>query len=296
MISVIVCSNKANLFVEFEKSVTETIGVEFEIIKIDNKCNKYGICEAYNLGASSAKFEYVCFAHEDILFQTTNWGLILYQTIKNDSKIGLIGVAGSKYKSLSPGGWPNGLINLDCYNLIQCYGNEKVIQIANPENGPIAEVKVLDGVFLFTKKTIWKSNQFDSKTFKGFHAYDLDFCLQIGKQYKLIICYQFLIEHRSQGLQNKEWMLNTILLSKKWNDYLPIGNLTHAEKKHVEWCQKRLFALKMMVCGFSIFKVLIVFIRFGFVKFFNLQGNISFLGEIIKSISIKFLKKIKIIS
>jgi Glycosyltransferase like family len=272
------------LFEKFKNSVAGTIGIEFEIIKIDNTNNIYSICEAYNQGAGLAKFQYVCFAHEDILFTSKNWGLILKEIFENDNKVGAVGVAGSKYKSLAPGGWPNGVVNLDCINLIQCYGNEKALQLSNPENNNLlVEVKVLDGVFLFTRKTIWEINQFDSQTFKGFHGYDLDFCLQVGRQYKIMVTYQFLIEHKSVGMQNKDWMINAVLLSKKWNDYLPVGNLTYKEKRDVEWAQKKLFALKMRVCGFSFSQVLSVFLRFGYVKFFSFKGNFLFVVEIFNS-------------
>src|ERR1700744_2986719 len=121
MISIIVCSVNEELFRKFEKSVADNIGVEFEIIKIDNTGNRYGICEAYNKGAASAKFEYLCFAHEDILFRSDNWGQVLIKAFEGDEHIGVIGVAGSKYKSLAPSGWPTGNAKADRYQLIQHY-------------------------------------------------------------------------------------------------------------------------------------------------------------------------------
>ncbi len=291
MISIIVCSINGKLFKQFEESVASTIGIEYEIIRIDNKNNRYNICEAYNLGASSAKFNYLCFAHEDILFKSNNWGLILKNIFEADDKIGIVGIAGSKYKSLAPSGWPGGQSALDCYNLVQTYGDEEINQVFNPEPGnPLVEVKTLDGVFLFTKKAVWEQNQFDSDTFKGFHCYDLDFCLQAGKNYKLMVCYQLLIEHFSSGSENKNWAIASIQLSKKWNQYLPVGEVDHKNKIAIEWRQKRLFALKMKINGFGVSQILPVFFGFGYLKFFSWSGNISFIKEFITSIKRKVIK------
>ena len=284
VISIVVCSINDILFENFQKSVSETIGTTYEIIKITNTNNVYCISEAYNLGAKQAKFEYLCFAHEDILFKTFNWGPLAIDLFNLDSNVGLVGIAGSKYKSLSPGGWATGFVFLDCYNLIQCYGDNKSLQVANPDKGlQWAEVKTLDGVFLFTKKIIWDNHRFDEKTFNGFHGYDLDFCLQIGQTYKLLVSYQFIIEHISFGRINRAWILSSILLSKKWKNLLPVGNWPQNVKKEVEWSEKRLFFLKMLVYKFTIFHSTKVFFDYGYLKFFNLKGNLLFIKEALNS-------------
>lgn len=294
MISIIVCSINELLFSDFKKSIYETISGDFEIIRIDNTNNIYGICEAYNKGAAMAKSSYLCFAHEDILIKTKNWDLILKTIFEQNTQTGIIGVAGSKYKSLSPGGWPNGVLNLDRYNFIQCNKDEKTMLYANPDNNDIiTEVKTLDGVFLFTKKEIWENNKFDAVTFKGFHNYDLDFCLKVGLSHKLFVCYQVLIEHLSSGSENANWIKDSILLSKKWKAYLPVGELAYQYKTNIEWHHKRMFALKMAINNFSLFNIVSVFLGFGYIKYFNLKGNLSFLREFITSISKKLILKFK---
>lgn len=292
MISIIVCSINEALFESFSQSVYQTIGVDYEIVKVDNDGNKYSIAAAYNTGAEKAKFDYLCFAHEDILFRTDNWGEIIIGAIEQDDNFGLIGIAGSKYKSLSPGGWPNGAEHLDCYNLIQCYGDKKSLQVSNPEGDvPLVEVKVLDGVFLFTSKLIWQNNKFDADTFKGFHGYDLDFSLQIGRQSKVLVTYQFLIEHLSPGAINKDWIIASIRLSEKWSDYLPVGDIRYGTKKGIEWEQKRLFFLKMLVYKFSVLQASKFFFSFGYLRFYNLKGNVMFAFEVAGSIFKKLYKK-----
>jgi hypothetical protein len=120
MISIIICSVHPSLFILIEENISKTIGTPpFEIIKIDNTNNQYGICTAYNTGAAAAKFPYLCFVHEDVIFRSMNWGEELISFFEKNQETGLIGIAGSKYKSLSPGSWVNGLPSLDCLNLIQ---------------------------------------------------------------------------------------------------------------------------------------------------------------------------------
>lgn len=76
IISIIISSYQPNYFLALEKNIAETIGIPYEIIKIDNP-NTMGICEAYNKGASKAQFENLLFIYEDILFQTKYWGRVI---------------------------------------------------------------------------------------------------------------------------------------------------------------------------------------------------------------------------
>jgi len=286
MISIIICSINEALFQQTELNINSTIGIAYEVIKIDNANNNLSICDAYNAGAAKAKFPYLCFVHEDVIFTSTNWGLPLINKLRSDSTVGVIGIAGSKYKSLSPGAWPCGDNELDCYNIIQHYTgeNKKALQINNPEKGQeYVEVKTLDGVFLFTKKNIWSQYQFDNNTFKGFHCYDLDFCLNVGKTHKLLVAYNISIEHLSTGNLNREWVKESILLSKKWKDHLPVGSLPRQKMIMMEWGKKRHFFLSMLIYGSTLKEAVAVLLDFGYFKFFYLPGNIAFAIEIYKS-------------
>lgn len=73
MISIIISSYNKDYYSQFIENVEKTIGVPYEIIQILN-IGAMGVCEAYNKGARQAKFEYLVFCHEDITFETKNWG------------------------------------------------------------------------------------------------------------------------------------------------------------------------------------------------------------------------------
>lgn len=293
MISIIVCSINENLFKKFAENVAITIGTSYEIIKIDNSANLYSLAEAYNHGAEKATFPYLCFVHEDVLFVTNDWGVLLLNSFACNPQTGAIGIAGSNYKSLSPSGWPTLQQNLDNYNFIQYFHKwDKNILQTNGSNGnqSLAEVKVIDGVFICTTKIIWNNNKFDSKTFSGFHAYDLDFSLQVGIDHKIMITYQILLVHRSEGVLGKEWIKQVILLSKKWKNHLPQGNLCYKERVRIEWQQKRIFFLNMLIHKYAIKDALFVFFDFGYCRYFSFRGNMLFSKEILQSFWRKIFK------
>ena len=117
MISIIVCSRKKDISNELRKSIECTIGVEHEIIIIDNSQNSYSIFEAYNIGQDLAKYPYLCFIHEDIIFlkEFVGWGEHLSQYLSQKTT-GIIGIAGSCVVSKIPAPWsffrPAKMINI----------------------------------------------------------------------------------------------------------------------------------------------------------------------------------------
>ncbi len=229
MISVIVCSRFPDLFEALSRNLSETIGVKYEIIRIDNSSRALGITAAYNKGASKAKYPFLCFVHEDVQFKTNDWGVNLVNHFLNDNTIGLIGIAGGIYKKRMFSGlgeFETNDINIKRINIIQHFkfSNQTPIHlIENPEDEWKAQVVTLDGVFLTTRKEIWNDNKFDEKLLKGFHGYDLDFSLQIGKSKKLFVVYDVLLEHFSEGKCDMSWELDIIAVHKKWRNKLPVA-------------------------------------------------------------------------
>ncbi|HBR11511.1 MAG TPA: hypothetical protein DD740_04740 [Chryseobacterium sp.] len=73
MLSIIISSYQPDYFAALEKNIAETCGIPYEIVKIDNP-GVMGICEAYNKGAALAQYENLLFLHEDVEFETKDWG------------------------------------------------------------------------------------------------------------------------------------------------------------------------------------------------------------------------------
>ena len=164
MITIIICSRNSQIPSKLRDNIASSIGIEYEVVCIDNSQNKYSIFEAYNLGARQSKFPFLCFIHDDILFQTANWGINLIQHFEN-SEFGLIGVAGSQYKSKYLSGWGCSPKFMRV-NITEIHSDGfKNVMYNNPTSNKLEEVICIDGVFMATKKSVMDEFKFDDKTF-----------------------------------------------------------------------------------------------------------------------------------
>lgn len=237
MISIIICSINPSLLKKVSKNITETIGVPFEIIAIDNRINNLGICQVYNNGAAQGKYEFLCFIHEDILFHTPDWGINLLDHF-SDKKVGLIGTAGGVVKSKFHSSWWYNLSSKTTQrkNIIQHSKEGSKHEYLNPMNEKTSDVLLIDGVFMACRKEIWEKYPFDEINFPKFHFYDLDFSFSVHQQYKVKVVYDVLIEHFSKGSYNKEWIQSAEQFTKKWRHKLPeyLADLSKNKKDAIE--------------------------------------------------------------
>ena len=225
MISIIIASTSKSLLNDISENINETVGVAFEIISFNNAQGEKGLCELYNTGARMAKYDVLCYMHEDINIRTKDWGRIVTDAFKDNSNLGLVGIAGSVYKAISPSGWHSNSENTERTNIIQTFkfsNKREMHHIRNPLNEKFSKVSCIDGVWFSTLKKIVLENPFDEETFKGFHAYDIDFSLQVGRKYDVNVRFDILLQHFSEGNFDKNWMLEVIKLHHKWNKILPI--------------------------------------------------------------------------
>ena len=58
MISIIICSRHPDISASLRENMEETIGVEFEIVTIDNSHGKYSISSAYNRGVERSLYPF----------------------------------------------------------------------------------------------------------------------------------------------------------------------------------------------------------------------------------------------
>lgn len=206
MLSIIVSSYQPEYFNQFSSNVKDTIGEDFlyEIIQIWNP-GLMGICEAYNKGAAQAKYENLLFVHEDVIFETKNWGKILLESLNLDD-LGVLGIAGSNYYGYVPSGCWNPIYVV---NIIQMYEEKYVLYDKVNFNNSVEKVKVIDGVFLACKKTIFEEFKFN-QSINNFHGYDLIFTLEISKKYQNYVTSQILLKHNSFGKIEKNWIDSVI--------------------------------------------------------------------------------------
>lgn len=231
MISVIICSVNREFAENLTQNISKTIGVEHETIVFDNSNTSYGICKVYNLCAGKAKYDYLCFVHEDVIFHTDNWGQELIQNTQENT--GVIGIAGGQTRSVYPVSWGDAGHKFTRMNVLQRKTEVLVQDYKNPDNENYSRVLLLDGVFLFTRKKVLKEFRFDEETFSRFHLYDQDFSFNVAHKYINYVCYTVDIEHFSMGGFTNEWYQQCLLFVNKWKAELPksVIEMTDQEKR-----------------------------------------------------------------
>jgi len=256
MLSIIVCSRNKTLSAAFVDNVKSTVGVDYEIISIDNSNNDYSIFSAYNAGYALSKFPYICFLHEDVSFHTHNWGEKVIAHLQTPN-IGIIGLAGGDLATRIPASWST---MVSYVNIIQSDRSGKkptrlIKHSVNFENSRRSVIFV-DGVFLCLKRELMVKIHFDEQ-FNGFHGYDYDISIQsIMLGYSNYVISDVGLEHFSRGKTDAVYYRNLISIFKKWDKYPSLfrENVSQEEsQKRDEIERKRLYQLtkKMVRKGFT---------------------------------------------
>lgn len=228
MLSIIICSVSQEKLSQVKANIAETIGVEHEVIAIDNLKCKYSITKAYNEGAKQAHFPFLLFVHEDVCFHSYGWGVFLERKLA-ELDCGVIGFAGSKmFQDVYSGWWQD-----DDWLVMFLYqgmrnGTTQLRCEGVTLEHPFVEVVSLDGLALFVRREVWEEFLFDEEHLTAFHCYDLDFSLRIAasKKYKNYVCasHCVIIEHKSEGNYNQSWYADTIrMFRNQWKSILPVA-------------------------------------------------------------------------
>ncbi len=256
MLSIIICHRNIELLNQVKQNIAATCGVPYELIIIDNTKNEYSIFSAYNEGVKRAKYQLLCFTHEDIHHHLNNWGVNVVKHF-DDGNIGMIGVSGGTIQSHIPSSWwYNHYIAAAAVNVIMAHTKEKkkFLHYNNPGNNTTkAKVVVIDGLWFCMRRSLFTKIRFDDKTFDGFHVYDVDISLQANQYSGNYVVFNILIEHIWAGTINKKYYYDLIKLSKKWQSYLPVssGDVSISKLKFYYWYTLRNFILHIEGSGFE---------------------------------------------
>lgn len=227
MISIVVCHRNNKLLEQLKQNVVETIGIIFEFVIIDNSNNTLSIFQAYNQGIKQSKGDIICFAHEDIIFHTQDWGIKVDEHFQNPD-VGIIGVLGTHFMPKCPSYWF--FSNMITENFIQNkLVDGKIIQhiVKHQEyikNEKSIEAVAVDGLWFCIPRKIFDYIKFDSLNFKGFHGYDMDICFQIREIRKQVrIISDIIIEHKNYNgiVAGNSWVESLKVLNEKWKYSLP---------------------------------------------------------------------------
>lgn len=206
-----------NSFVELLK---KSCGVPNpQIIPIENE-GKYSLPEAYNMILEQATNDIVVLCHDDIYFDSKNWGSKLLNHFKRNSDYGILGLAGSTQLPSSAKWWEDfskmkGIVNHE-------HGGKKWESKYSASLGnQIDDVVLVDGLFIVlnTKNIKQKFNE----EIKGFHFYDVDFSFRnFIEDVKIGVIYDVRVTHKSIGETNEQWEQNRIVFAEKHKEILPV--------------------------------------------------------------------------
>lgn len=224
MISLIVCSRFKTCPDKFRSHIKSTIGdIPHELIWIDNSQNQRNMCQAYNYGVRNARYDYLCFMHEDIVFHTNNWGEMALEDVK-EASVGMLGVQGCVYYCESTTYWTKSLFRkAHCVQMRNGIA-EKITEMDYPCSN---EVVAIDGMWMFVKKDVFLNGiRWDEDSFRHFHMYDMDLSMQlIQKGYKIKILEDLWIEHKSMGNFDISFYEDNKIFHQKWDEHLPVSTI-----------------------------------------------------------------------
>jgi hypothetical protein len=278
MISIIVCSRNEVLAGFLKLNIESTIGVPYEIILCDNSVLQEGICKVYNKAASRAVFPLLCFVHEDVFFRTVGWGEKLAVHF-NDENTGVIGVAGGDSMSLVPSSWSNTFFSKSTHIIQHIQPGADPVHIRLPANEIVFRKQVLtvDGVFMCVRKSVYEKFPFDDSLLKGFHGYDIDYSFQLSMHFRNYVVFDILLEHYSQGRQNRDWFESTVLVASKWKKQLPasIFNLSGNQWRSYHWQSLHVMINRMYELKYHPVRIYLYSLSFSVNKYLSTRKFLS---------------------
>jgi glycosyltransferase involved in cell wall biosynthesis len=221
-------THKPELIEYFKKSSGNSNHVE--VIEKINQGDK-SLSQVYNEIINEAKSDIVILCHDDIYFDTPAWYSKVQKSFeKND--FGILGVAGTTHLSQSGMWWETnrrknmvGIVNHESG------GKKWESRYSSPQGNEISQVAVVDGVFIAIHKL--RIKKLFVEDFKGFHFYDLPFCLENHLEgVKIGVTTNIRITHKSIGQTNQQWEDNRKQFIENYGEVLPV-KIPFDEKKRM---------------------------------------------------------------
>ncbi len=204
---------------EFITLLKKTSGVsKIQVIPFENN-GEFSLTEVYNKILNESSNDVVVLCHDDIYFDSKNWGQKVLNHFKRNQDLGILGVAGSTQLPVTGRWWEDfskvkGIVNHEHE------GKKWESKYSNSKGNQIDEVLLVDGLFIaINKKNI--VHNFNEEI-KGFHFYDVDFSFRnFISEVEIGVMYDVRITHKSIGQTNEQWEKNRELFVNQNKNYLP---------------------------------------------------------------------------
>ena len=203
----------------FKNYLIQSCGLKgIEVIEKVNNGDK-SLSQVYNEIIDESSKDIIILCHDDIYFDTKNWGKKLLNHF-NNTDFSILGVAGTTDLPVTGRWWDDkskmvGIVNHE-YE-----GKKWESKYSKSWGDEIMEVVLIDGLFISLDKKKLKK-KFDSSV-DGFHFYDVTFSVEnFLSGAKLGVISNIRLTHKSIGMTNESWEQNRSLFVKKFESHLPI--------------------------------------------------------------------------
>lgn len=213
----VICSTR-KIDEEFKQMLIKTSGIkDVELLFYDNN-GEFTLTEIYNIGLQEAKSDLCVFLHDDLVLEN-GWGKKLIEHYSK-ADYAILGVAGTREFTNSGVWWSD---------KNKTYGRAKhtdglktwMSDFSRNLGNDIQEVVTVDGVFISAMKSRIKTNF--NEDYKGFHFYDVTFCLDNHLNgAKIGVHSNIILTHKSVGRTNEQWEINRKQLIEQYKDVLPL--------------------------------------------------------------------------
>lgn len=205
---------------EFIELLKKTSGIpKCEIIPVENN-GEFSLTEVYNKILNESSNDIVVLCHDDIYFDTKNWGNKILNHFKRNKDYGILGLAGTTNMPKSAKWWEDfskmkGIVNHEHE------GKKWESKYSASKGNQLDDVVLVDGLFIVINKKNIKQNF--NEEIKGFHFYDVDFSFRnFIEDVKIGVMYDVRVTHKSIGQTNEQWEKNREVFAEKYKDSLPV--------------------------------------------------------------------------
>jgi glycosyltransferase involved in cell wall biosynthesis len=205
---------------EFIGLLKKTSGIpKCEIIPVENN-GEFSLTEVYNKILNKSSNDIVILCHDDIYFDTKNWGNKILNHFKRNKDYGILGLAGTTNIPKSAKWWEDfskmkGIVNHEHE------GKKWESKYSASKGNQLDDVVLVDGLFIVINKKNIKQNF--NEDIKGFHFYDVDFSFRnFIEDVKIGVMYDVRVTHKSIGQTNEQWEKNREVFAEKYEDVLPV--------------------------------------------------------------------------
>ena len=178
------------------------------------------LTEIYNKGLKDAKNDIVVFMHDDLILETPNMTPKIVKLFEKHPEYGIIGIAGTD--KLTSGMWWQNRENM--FGVVGHIheGKRHVNHYSKAVfNDVLKDVVIVDGLWFAVRKSQIKK-EFNEQ-FKGFHFYDISFCVEnVLEGVKIGLTTKLGVTHKSIGMTNKQWEKNKLFFEALYEKYLPL--------------------------------------------------------------------------